>query len=149
MGIWSFWLFLGVGFLVAELFTMSTTCLYVGIGALIAMLSAFLGGEWMTTILTFVFSTAFLYLLTYRWRHRIIEFLNKDSQHGATGMEALIGRSGTVFAASDSMRMKIDGDTWQVKPLHNDAVLSPGEEVCVVGYDSIILKVEKSKNKNV
>lgn len=143
MGIWSFWLFLGVGFLVAELFCMSTTCLYVGIGALAAMLCAFLGGEWLATIITFILSTTILYGLTYRWRHRITELLNKNGQHEPTGMDALIGRSGTVFEAPDSLRMKIDGDVWQVKPLDKETVISPGEEVRVVGYDSIILKVEK------
>ncbi|MDE6578747.1 MAG: NfeD family protein [Muribaculaceae bacterium] len=143
MGIWSFWLFLAVGFLIAELLSMSTTCLYIGIGALAAMVCAFLGGEWMATIITFIVATSLLYAFTYRLRHRIIKVLNKNNAHGATGMDALIGRTGTVFAAPDSLRMKIDGDVWQVKPVHKDTELFPGEEVRVAGYDSIILKVEK------
>ena len=60
MGLWSFWLILAVGFLVAELLTMSTTCLYVGTGALVAMVCALLGGEWIATIITFVAATAIL-----------------------------------------------------------------------------------------
>ena len=143
MGIWSFWLFLGVGLLVIELFTVSTTCLYVGIGALAAMVAAFLGGEWMATIVTFLLTSFLLYALTYRWRHRIIRVLHKGGEQGATGMDALIGRSGKVFAASDSLRMKIDGDVWQVRPIDNETLLTPGEDVRVVGYDSIILEVEK------
>ena len=75
MGLWSFWLILGVGFLIAELLTMSTTCLYIGLGAFIAMIIAFAGGEWVETIVTFVAATTILYLATYHWRNRIVRFL--------------------------------------------------------------------------
>lgn len=143
MGIWSFWLILGVGFLVAELMTLSTTCLYVGIGALAAMVAALLGGEWMATIITFLVATTILYLATYHWRHRLIGCLHKGSRHAATGMDALIGRTGTAFEAIDCMRMRIDGDIWQIRPANQEDILQDGDEVRVVGYDSIILSVEK------
>lgn len=143
MGIWSLWLFIAVGFLIAELITMSTTCLYIGIGALVAMCAAFIFDDWLITILTFVASTAILFAATFRLRHRIIGFLHKESGRESTGMEALIGRTGIVYKASDSFRMKIDGDVWQVRPVEGGSALIPGEEVRVVGYDSIILIVEK------
>lgn len=143
MGLWSFWLILGVGFLVAELLTMSTTCLYVGTGALAAMVCALLGGEWIATIITFVVATGLLYVSTYRWRNRLVKALHKGAEHTATGMDALIGRTGTVIAASDCLRMRIDGDVWQVRPARRETPLEPGEEVRVVGYDSIILSVER------
>lgn len=143
MGLWSFWLILGVGFLVAELMTMSTTCLYVGTGALAAMVAALLGGEWICTTVTFVVATGLLYTLTYRWRNRLVRALHKGAEHTATGMDALIGRTGTVVAASDCLRMRIDGDVWQVRPAKHGMPIYPGEEVRVVGYDSIILSVER------
>ena len=143
MGLWSFWLILGVGFLVAELLTMSTTCLYVGTGALAAMVCALLGGDWIPTIITFVVSTALLYAMTYRWRTRLVKALHKGAEHTATGMDALIGRTGTVMQAPDCLRMRIDGDVWQVRPAKHGAPIAAGEEVRVVGYDSIILSVER------
>lgn len=143
MGLWSFWLILGVGFLVAELLTISTTCLYVGIGALAAMVCSFLGGEWPATILTFVVATVVLYLATFRYRHDLVKVLHKGSGHAATGMDALIGRTGTVIDAPDCLRMRIDGDVWQVRGVGRNSSIAPGEEVRVVGYDSIILIVEK------
>lgn len=143
MGLWSFWLILGVGFLVAELLTMSTTCLYVGTGALAAMVCALLGGDWIATTVTFVGATGVLYATTYRWRNRIVKALHSGAEHTATGMDALIGRTGTVVQAQDCLRMRIDGDVWQVRPVKHSAPLIPGEEVRVVGYDSIILNVEK------
>lgn len=142
MGIWSFWLILGVGFLIAELMTLSTTCLYVGIGALCAMVAALIGGEWIATILTFVVATTILYLATFHWRHRLVDYLHKGSRHTATGMDALIGRTGVAFEALDCMRMKIDGDVWQIRPANKEYILQDGDEVRVVGYDSIILSVE-------
>ncbi|MDE7420184.1 MAG: NfeD family protein [Muribaculaceae bacterium] len=143
MGIWSFWLILGVGFLVAELLTMSTTCLYVGTGALAAMVAAFVGGGWIESILTFVAFTVLLYAVTYKWRHRLVKALNKGAEHGATGMDALIGRTGIVVAAPDCLRMRIDGDVWQVKPAKRGTQIAAGEEVRVVGYESIVLLVER------
>ena len=147
MGLWSFWLILGVGFLAAELLTMSTMCLYVGTGALAAMVCALLGGEWMATIITFVVATALLYVSTYRWRNRLVKALHKGAEHTATGMDALIGRTGTVIRTPDSLRMRIDGDVWQVRPAKHGSSIHPGEEVRVVGYDSIILTVEALNNQ--
>ena len=105
------------------------------------MIAAFLGGEWIETILTFVGATALLYILTYHWRHRIVKFLHRGSQHAVTGMDALIGRTGRVII-SDRARMRIDGDTWEVRPAKEETLLSPDQEVRVVGYDSIVLSVE-------
>ncbi len=146
MGLWSFWLFLGVGLLLVELFTMSTVCLYVAVGALAAMVCSFFNDEWLPTILTFVSSTAILYAATYRWRGQLKGWLHRSASPAATGMDALIGRTGTVIAASDCLRMRIDGDVWQVRPAGGGAALHPGEEVRVVGYDSIILTVEEIDN---
>ena len=144
MGLWSFWIILGVGFLAAELLTMSTTCLYVGTGALVAMVASLLGGDWAVSLVTFVAFTALLYASTYRWRNRLVKALHKGAEHTATGMDALIGRTGTVIAAPDCLRMRIDGDVWQVRAAKHGAPLLPGEEVRVIGYDSIILTVEKA-----
>lgn len=142
MGLWSFWLILAVGFLITELLTLSTTCLYIGLGALAAMVCALLGGEWVPTILTFVLATVILYLATYHWRKKLIRYLHKGTSHASTGMEALVGRTGTLFSSSDGLRIRIDGDVWQVRPADRNISLCPGDEVRVVGNDSIILTVE-------
>lgn len=141
MGIWSFWLILGVGFLIAEVLTVSTTCLYIGTGALLAMCASFLGGGWLVTVITFIVSTVILYLLTYRWRTKLLKMLSKGASHAATGMDALIGRTGQV-EISDMPRIRIDGDNWQIRSSSPDIKFQTGETVRVVGYDSIILIVE-------
>lgn len=145
MGLWSFWLFLAVGLLVVEIFTLSTVCLYVGTGALIAMATSFIRDDWAITIITFVVSTVVIYAATYKWRGRLVEWLHRESSQSPTGMDALIGRTGTIIKASDSLRIRIDGDTWQVRPSAQECDLHPGEKVRVTGYDSIILEVEELK----
>ncbi|MDE6296662.1 MAG: NfeD family protein [Muribaculaceae bacterium] len=105
------------------------------------MIAAFAGGDWTVTILTFVGSTAVLYLATYRWRKGLIRLLHKGADHTPTGMDALIGRTGKVII-SDRPRMRIDGDIWAIRPVRGDAALLPDQQVRVVGYDSIVLSVE-------
>ena len=142
MGLWSFWLILSVILLVTELLTLSTSFLYLGIGALAAMVCALAGGDWIPTIITFVVSTGILYLVTYRWRKNLVKSLHRGSGHAVTGMDALIGRTGKVIEAPDSLRIRIDGDVWKIVPAKNSAPIAAGENVRVVGYDSIILTVE-------
>ena len=107
------------------------------------MVCALLGGDWIPTIITFVVATGILYASTYRMRNRLVKALHKGAEHTATGMDALIGRTGIVVQAPDCLRMRIDGDVWQVRPAKRDTPIVPGEEVRVVGYDSIILSVER------
>lgn len=142
MGIWSFWLILGLAFLIAEVLTASLTCLYIGVGALAGMAAALLGCGWAVTTVTFIAATAVLYGATYRWRADILGILHKGAPHGATGMDALIGRTGEV-EVTDCPRLRIDGDVWQAVPAKGEAPLSQGEAVRVTGYDSIVLRVER------
>lgn len=105
------------------------------------MCASFLGAGWIVTIVTFIVATSLLYLLTYRWRGKLLKALHKGGEHSATGMDALIGRTGQVEIA-EMPRVRIDGDSWQVRPTQKDTILHQGESVRVVGYDSIILSVE-------
>lgn len=145
MGIWSFWLILGLAFLIAEVLTTSLTCLYIGIGALAGMGVALSGCGWTCTIITFIVATTLLYCATYRWRTKILGWLHKGAPHGATGMDALIGRTGEIELA-DCPRIRIDGDVWQAKPAKGETALKAGDRVRVTGYDSIVLRVERVEN---
>lgn len=146
MDLWTFWLILAVAFFIIELFTTSTTCLYIGLGALAGMLAALSGGGWTACILTFVVCTVVIYIATYHWRKRLIAYLHKDTPDTPTGMDALIGRTGKVIAAQDSLRIRIDGDVWQIEPDCHTIDLHQGDNVRVTGYNSIILTVEPVRN---
>lgn len=141
MALWTFWLILAVGLLIAELFTQSLTCLYVGIGALCAMGIAIAGGQWVASTVTFVVATAVIYFATIKWRNKLLKRLHAPHHDALSGMDALKGRSGTVMI-TDRPRIKIDGDLWQIKAANSKVALSDGAQVRVVGYDSAILIVE-------
>lgn len=143
MSIWSFWLILAVGFMIAEVMVLFLTCLYVAFGALAAMGCALFGGGWQESIIVFVVSTTLLYIATFRFRAKLSSLLHKSGSNAATGMDALIGRVGRIDM-SDPTRMRIDGDVWQVRASSPDVDLQPGDEVKVLTYDSIVLIVEKT-----
>ncbi|MDE6559051.1 MAG: hypothetical protein K2K29_04120 [Muribaculaceae bacterium] len=88
MGIWSFWLIVAACFLIAEVFTLSTTCLYVAFGALAAMVSSWIDDNWSVTIIVFVVSTIIFYFATFRWRRNLNNWLHRGAAHTATGMDA-------------------------------------------------------------
>lgn len=142
MELWTFWLILAAGLLIAEVLSQSLTCLYVAAGALAAMACTLFGYGWIPSIATCVAATALFYLLTYKARRRLLARLHADAPHAATGMDALIGRTGVVFGGS-SPRVRIDGDVWQVRPSRHGAPLRDGDSVSVVAYDSIVLEVVK------
>lgn len=141
MGIWTFWLVLAVGLLIAELFTLSLTCLYVGLGAACGMFACLLGGGWIASTLTFLIATTILYLSTIKLRHNIVNRLHRDQQTVATGMDALCGRTGVV-EVTDRPRIRIDGDIWQVENSDPDSPLHTGDKVKVISYESNTLKVK-------
>lgn len=141
MELWAFWLVLAVGLLVAELFSQSLTCLYVGLGAACGMAACLLGGGWPASVLTFVASTVILYFSTMKWRRHLLDRLHRTADTGATGMDAIVGRM-AVVNVTDRPRVRIDGDTWSVKSARPGEKLSEGQRVRIVGYDSIILIAE-------
>lgn len=141
MELWTFWLVLAAVLLIVELFTQSLVCLYVGLGAICAVVSCVAGAEWAGAIVTFAASTTLLYLTTSRYSKRLLARLHRTDSDARTGMEALIGRTGTV-ELTDRARVKIDGDTWQIRPTASSAELRHGASVRIVATHSAILEVE-------
>lgn len=141
MDVWTFWLILAAVFLIIELFTQSLTCLYLGLGALCAMLCSLAGAGWSVTISVLIISTLAIFLSTMRLRTRLLSYLHREAKNSSTGMEALIGRKGKI-EISDRPRIKIDGDTWLIRPSNPDTPLQHGKEAIVISYDSTILEVD-------
>lgn len=146
MALWTFWLILGAALLIAEVLSQSLTCLYIAIGALAAMACSLLDYGWMPCIATCLAVTTLTYALSFRLRRRILARLHADAPHSATGMDALIGRTGTVFGGVNP-RVRIDGDIWQIRPARSEESFCDGDTVRVVGYDSIILEVQPANPK--
>ncbi|MDE6051485.1 MAG: NfeD family protein, partial [Paramuribaculum sp.] len=76
--------------------------------------------------------------------------LHLSDGNESSNMEALIGRKATVWQGQSgpvAARVKIDGDNWQAVST-DGRPLSTGEEIEVVDYDSIILKVRHCREQN-
>ncbi len=137
------WLAVAILLVIFEVFTVSAIALCMAIGALAASIAALCGCgielQLLVLAVAMLSSLVFVPRLLKRYKG-----LFRNGKESLSNMDALIGREAIVesSAADSSLRVKIDGDRWQVKTA-DGAALAHGDRVKVCGYDSIILVVEK------
>lgn len=141
------WLILGVGLIVAEIFTLGFVLLWFGIGALAAAFAGFLGFGFLWQFLVFaVVSTA----LTAMSRTIFAKyFSHNDADAVKIGMDALPGQIGMVTSDSKGAlkeaAVKVYGSTWTAFPV-DDETLTEGEKVEVVRVQGSSIYVRKIKS---
>jgi len=127
------WLVLGVGLIIAEIFTLGFVLFWFGIGAIAASVAGFLGaGIGMQFLIFAVVSIA----LTAMSRTIFQSYLPTNEGEGIrTGVDSLPGKVGTVTGASKGAlnegAVKVYGSTWTAYPV-DDVALTEGEKVEVV-----------------
>jgi len=131
---WILWLVIGVGLIIAEIFTLGFVLFWFGIGALAAAIVGFLGLGlgWQFGAFAFV-SIA----LTAMSRTIFARYLpHNEGNAMKSGMDALPGKIGTVSTASkgalNEAAVKVFGSTWTAFPVDGETELSEGEKVEVV-----------------
>lgn len=131
---WVFWAVLGAIFIVAEVFTTGFVLLWFGVGALAAMLAAWLGfGYPLQFLIFFVVSIA----LTAASRTLFVKYVARDDASGKlkSGMESLPGKIGTVVSSSHGAlnegAVKVFGSTWTAYPADGEEPLEAGDRVVV------------------
>ena len=129
---WILWLVLGVGLIIAEIFTLGFVLFWFGIGALAAAVVGFLGLGLGWQFAAFAVVSI---LLTTMSRTIFAKYL----PHGnamKTGIDSLPGKVGTVTAASkgamQEAAVKVFGSTWTAFPLDGEIDLIEGEKVEVI-----------------
>ncbi len=146
---WILWVVLGIGFIVAEVFTLGFVLLWFGIGALAAALVGILGLGIVWQIMVFIVVSA---VLTGMSRTIFAKYL----QHGEgsrmkSGVEALPGKIGTVTASSKGAlsegAVKVFGSTWTAFPIDGEKDLAEGEKVEVVEVKGSSLFVRRVTNE--
>jgi len=131
---WILWIVLGVGLIIAEIFTLGFFLLWFGIGALAAALFGFLGFGFAWQFLVFALVSSTLTVLS----RSIFSKYYSDNDESAlkTGMDSLPGQIGTVTSASkgslQSGEVKVYGSTWTAFPEDGENPLIEGEKVEVV-----------------
>lgn len=142
---WILWLVLGVGLIIAEVFTLGFVLFWFGIGAIAAALVGYLGVGVGGQFLVFaVVSIA----LTAMSRTIFAKYLpHNDSSAMKMGMDALPGQIGTVAAGSkgalQEAAVKVYGSTWTAFPEDGEADLVEGEKVEVVRVKGSSIFVRK------
>lgn len=141
--LWQLWVLVTVVCLILELTSGDLFILCFSIGALVtAVLSAFcLGfyGQLAVFVVASVLSLLFV-------RPSLVRRLHGRKKERLSNADALIGRIGRVSEAIEQGgygRVAIDGDDW--KAVSSDGTYVPmGQNVRVVGRESIIITVEKA-----
>lgn len=144
MEIYQYWLIAAIVLVIVEICTAGFGSICFAIGAGFSALAAGLGAgfTWQIVIFALVSMLTFIFL-----RPVVIRFLERRSKDVKTNADALIGRKAVVSeridAAQHTGRVAVDGDDW--KAVTDDgSVVEKGEEVVIVGRESIIVTVKKA-----
>lgn len=141
---WILWIILGVGFIIAEIFTLGFVLFWFGIGALAAALVGYLGLGLLWQFLAFALVSSVLTAMS-----RTIfanYFSHSEADAVKTGVDALPGQIGTVTSDSkgalNEAAVKVYGSTWTAFPVDEEA-LAEGEKVEVVRVQGSSIYVRK------
>ncbi len=131
---WIFWLVLGIGLIIAEIFTFGFVLFWFGIGAIAAAFLGFLGFGLGVQFLAFAGVSM---VLTVMSRTIFIKYLAHGDEHDVKmGIDSLPGQVGTVMSESKGAlnegAVKVFGSTWTAFPIDESRPLLEGEKVEVV-----------------
>lgn len=143
--VWIAWLVVGIGLIIAEVFTLGFFLLWFGIGAVAAAVAGMLGAPFVVQFGIFaVVSIA----LTAMSRTIFAKYLSHSDENTLKmGMDALPGKIGTVTTASQGAlregAVKVYGSTWTAFPVDGESLLEEGEKVEVVSIKGSSIYVRR------
>jgi len=142
MELWIIWIIVAALLVGIEVLTQMvwTLCLAVGCAAALVADLCGLSVAWQISVAGIIAVVAYFALMPWfsRWQSR-------GQRTALTGMDALIGREGTVTAEimpGGMGRVRVDGDCWQAVAPAASAAIPCGAKVSVEAYDSIIITVK-------
>lgn len=143
MEIYQYWLIAAFVLVIVEICTAGFGSICFAFGAGFSALTAYLGGGYVWQLIVF----AAVSLLTFIFlRPVVMRLLERNSKDVKTNVDALIGRKAVVSETIDhgahTGRVAVDGDDWKAVA-EDDTVIEKGEEVTIVGRESLIVTVRK------
>lgn len=146
---WILWLILGVGLIIAEVFTLGFVLFWFGIGAVAAAFVGFLGGGFLLQFLVFAIVSV---ALTAMSRTIFAKYLpHSEGEFVKMGIDALPGKVGTVTSASKGALLegavKVYGSTWTAFPVEGESELVEGEKVEVVSVTGSSIYVRRIRDE--
>jgi len=143
---WILWLVLGVGLIIAEVFTLGFVLLWFGVGAVAAALVGLMGGGFLLQFLVFAIVSV---ALTAMSRTIFAKYLSHgDGDLVKMGVDSLPGQIGTVTLASKGAlkegAVKVYGSIWTAFPEDGETELAEGEKVEVVSVKGSSIYVRRA-----
>ncbi len=136
---WCFWLIASGIFFVIEIFTTGFLIFWLGIAAIIAMITSFITVDIGFQTAMFVISSATLIPCT----RRLSEKISQKTQTLHTNVYRMIGKEGIVIEdvvpTSYTGKVKVSGQIWSAI---SDKEIKKDEKVKVLSIDGVKLKVE-------
>ena len=142
---WLIWLIVAALLIIIELFTSLVATFCLAIGCVFAMLVSLFDLGMEIQLISLIVGSVIAFVAfapaVRRWQKRHEGF----ESNGVSNMDALKGRVVEVIESIPEHgigRVRVDGDRWQVRCVDGSEVVA-GTRVRIVGYDSIILEVER------
>lgn len=138
MLMWQFWLIVAGIFFIGEIFTAGFLIFWVGVGALLAMVSAFFTDNIIIQTTIFVISSGLLLFLT---RPFVNKYVDKDQDDVVTNAKSIIGRKAVVTEDIDPLKsvglVKVGEEVW--------SAISGTQELIPAGTKVEILDIDGVK----
>lgn len=133
---WVFWLIAAGIFFIIEMATIGFLVFWLGIGALLAMVTSFITDSILIQSIVFIISSTLLLIFT---RPLVDKFI-KVPKEVKTNAYSIIGKKGIVISKINNIegvgQIKIDGDVWSAKSA-TDEDIPENTEVEIVEIDGV------------
>jgi membrane protein implicated in regulation of membrane protease activity len=139
------WLVLGVGLIVAEVFTLGFVLFWFGLGALAAAVVGLLGLPFIWQFVAFALVSIGLTVMSRTIFANVI--WGRNTAEVKLGVDSLPGQIGTVTGASkgalNGAAVRVYGSEWTAYPEDGESELAEGEKVEVVKVKGASIYVRK------
>ena len=145
MLMWQFWLIVAGIFFIGEIFTAGFLVFWVGLGAILAMITSFFTDSLIIQTAVFVVSSGLLLFLT---RPFVNKYVAKDQDDVVTNAKSIIGRKAIVTEDIDENtvgEVKVDGKRWSAV---SDTEIKLNEKAKILAIDGVKLKCQRVEEKN-
>lgn len=136
---WYIWLIAAGAFFIGEIITVGFLLFWLGVSALLAMVSSFITDSLFIQTLVFVVSSCILISFT---KPLINKFVNKNDS-AKTNAFSLIDKQGVVVSKitpSENGQVKINGEIWSATSANN-MTIDVGQKVEIQKIDGVKLVV--------
>lgn len=143
---WVFWLIAAGIFFIIEMATIGFLVFWLGIGALLAMVTSFITDNIFIQALVFVITSTLLLIFT---RPLVNKFI-KIPKEIKTNAYSIIGKKGIVISKINNIegtgQIKMDGEIWSAKSA-TDGDIPENTEVEIVEIDGVKAVVKEASSK--